>query len=266
MTVATFTESQIDVSQFATIHNERVRLYFRKSPQDQSEITKQRQYLAGRLTINPLTDSKLDCIFKSQWFNDVCGFAFSNIAQVYGTPTRMYQASTNFLPQILIRFREREINLSDLPLRKYRLEKEIGFTLQKLKTPKNNAELKVLANKCGTLFFPAGKAFNYNSGLITVRYSDDDNLYRLAIDVKSKQIALQLIDKCLDVQGLKFDDNNLSETKFNKGKVEKIVVLSNRIDKPIRGRAGKVYCFQIEYHQKGIAPRVLVNPNGVVPF
>jgi len=266
MTLATFTESQIDVSQFATIHNERVRLYFRKSPQDQSEIARQRQFLAGRLTINPLTDSKLDCIFKSQWFNDVCGFAFSNIAQVYGTPVRQYQEATSFQPQVFIRFRERTINPIDLPLRNYRLEKEISFVLSKAKTPKNKAELKILANKCKILFFPAGKAFNYNSGLSTVRYKDDEGLYRLAIDVKSKQIALQLIDKVLDVQNLKFDASKISKVDFEKGKPELITVLSNRVAKPIRGRYGKVYCFQIEYHQKGIAPRVLVNPNGVVPF
>jgi hypothetical protein len=243
-----------------------VRKYFRKRTADQSEIAKQRQFLGTLLTINPNRDNMLFCIFKFLFFYMLAGAAFDELAKVYGTPVRQYQSAVNFQPQILIRFREREINKADLPLRTYRLEKEISFHLSKEKTPKNKSELKVLANKCKQLFFPAGKAFNYNSGLTTYRYKDDDNLYRLAIDVKSKPIALQLIDKCLDVQNLKYDAGGLSKTDFTKGKPQRITVLNQRVNKPIRGRYGKVYCFQIEYHQKGIAPRVLVNPNGVIPF
>jgi len=266
MSVETFRQAQTLISQFGTVHNERVRKYFRKSNQDQTEIAKQRQFLGVLLAINPAKDNMIICIFKFLFFYMLAGAAFDELAKVYGIPVRQYQSNTNFQPQILIRFRERAVNTADLPLRNYRLEKEISFHLGKDKIPKNKSELKILANKCKTLFFPTGKAFNYNSGLTTYRYKDDDNLYRLAIDVKSKPIALQLIDKVLDVQNLKFDANNLSKTEFTKSKPQRMTVLNRRVFKPIRGRYGKVFCFQIEYHQKGIAPRVLVNPNGVVPF
>jgi hypothetical protein len=266
MSKASFTQAQILISQFGSIHNERIRKYFRNRPSDQTEIAQQRQFLGTLLTINPERDNMLSCLFKFLFFYMLAGAAFEGLAQVYGTPVRQYQAATNFQPQILIRFREREINKADLPLRTYRLEKEISFHLSKERTPKNRAELKSLANRCKQLFFPAGRAFNYNSGLVTFRYKDEEGLYRLAIDVTSRAIALQLIDKCLDVQNVKFDAGNLSQTEFTKSKPQKITVLNQRVDKPIRGRSGKVYCFQIEYHQKGIAPRVLVNPNGVIPF
>jgi hypothetical protein len=267
MSIETFQKTQIMINQFASLHNERVAKYFRPSNKDQSEVAKQRQFLSSVLRIDPTKDSQLDCLFKSQFFNEVCGYAFSNLAPVYGFPVLQFQSETAFKPQIMVRFREREINKQDLPLRKYRLEKEMCFRLKADKIPKNNIQLRALANTCKRIFFPAGRAFNYTSGSAqgsTVWRYRDENGYRLAIDANTKQTAIKLIDSLLDVQGLKFDESKMTATKFTKEKPSKITVYTGRVDKPLRGRWGKLYLYQIEYKQVGTADRILVNGNGVV--
>jgi hypothetical protein len=144
---------------------------------------------------------------------------------------------------------------------------EMCFRLKADKIPKNNIQLRTLATTCKRIFFPAGKALNYTSGSAqgsTVYRYRDENGYRLAIDANTKQTAVKLIDALLDVQGLKFDESKMSATKFTKEKPSKITVLSNRVDKPLRGRWGKLYLYQIEFKQVGTADRILVNGNGVV--
>lgn len=266
MSVKSFQEIQTLISQFGSIHNVRVREYFRTSNSDQSEIAKQRAFLGVLLTINPARDNLIACIFKFLFFYMVAGSAFEGMAKVYGTPIRQFQSDVAFQPQVMIIFKEREINKADLPLRKYRLQKEISFRLQAEKVPKNKAELKTLANKCRLIFFPSGKAFSYTAGLTSYRYTDEEGGYRLSIDSNSKTTALALIDKALDVQGRKYQASKLKITNFEKSTPEKITVLGTRVDKPTRGRVGKLYCYEIQYHQTGLAPRILVNGLGVVPF
>lgn len=266
MSVESFRQVQTLISQFGSIHNVRVRNYFRRRNSDQSEIAKQREFLGVLLTINPSRDNLLLCIFKFLFFYMLAGTAFDGLAQVYGTPVRQFQSDVSFQPQIMIIFKERTINKADLPIRNYRLQKEMSFRLKADKVPRNNTELKTLANKCKQLFFPSGKAFTYTSGLNSYRYKDEEGGYRLSVDVVTRQVALALINKALDVQNLNFDESKLSVSEFKKSKVTKIRALGRSVNKPTRGRTGRLYCFQIEYHQTGIAPRVLVNPNGVVPF
>ena len=179
MTLDSFNDSQISINNFAQIHNERVRKYFKRNPSDQSEEAKTRQYLASTLLINPAKSSKVDCIFECLRFELQIANALNGLANVYGMPMLQYQSQVEFQPQILLRFREREINKSDLPLRKYKLEKEISFRLFNEDVPKNNIQLRALANKVKSQFFAGGKAFNYTSGTSTgatvYRYRDESH-------------------------------------------------------------------------------------------
>jgi hypothetical protein len=263
MTIQTFTDTQIDIQQFSTLHNERVRNYFKRNNQDQSQIAKDRAYLAGRLTLNPANDSMIDCIFKCLWFDLQIANAFENVAKVYATPIRQFQSDVAFKPQICFIFREREINKSDLPLRKYKLEKEISFRLNDKNIPKNNQQLRALATKIKAKFWQAGKAFNYTSGLTSFRYKDDDNGYRLAIDTNTKPVAMKLIDLLLDIQNIKYDESKLRYTKFTKLTTpEKETILSNRVEKPVRGRTGKLYLYKVEYKHSGIIDKILIDQMG----
>jgi hypothetical protein len=263
MTIQTFTDTQSRISQFAQLHNARVRKYFKRNPRDQSEEARTRQYLSSSLQIDPTKASKLDCIFECLRFELQVANALSGLAPVYGIPVQQFQSEVAFKPQIMLKFREREINQADLPLRKYKLEKEISFRLLEKNIPKNNIQLKALATKIKAKFWVAGKAYSYTSGLTNYRYKDDENGYRLAIDLPSKATAAKLIDLLLDIQGVKYDESKLSYTKFTKPTVvEKQTILSNRVNKPIRGRTGKLYLYQVEYKHNGIVDKVLINQMG----
>ncbi|PZU94927.1 MAG: hypothetical protein DCE90_14000 [Pseudanabaena sp.] len=263
MSIQTFTETQTDVSQFASIHNARVRRYFRRNNQDQSEIAKQRAFLQSRLTIDPLKDSKIDCVFKCLWFDLQIANAFENVGKFYGMPIRQFQSEVAFKPQLCFTFREREINKQDLPLRTYKLEKQISFRLNDQNIPKTNQQLKLLAQKIKTKFWTANKAYNYTCGLISFRYKDDDNGYRLSIDMNTKASAAKLIDLLLDIQNVKYLESNLRSTKFTKPTVpERELILQNRVTKPIRGRTGKLYLYRVEYKHSGIVDKILIDQMG----
>lgn len=263
MTIQAFTDTQSRISQFAQIHNARVRKYFKRNPRDQSDEAKTRQYLASSLQIDPTKASKLDCIFECLRFELQVANALSGLAPVYGIPVQQFQSEVSFKPQIMFKFREREINKADLPLRTYKLEKEISFRLLDRNIPKNNVQLRALANKIKAKFWVAGKAYSYTSGLTNYRYNDDENGYRLAIDLPSKATANKLIDLLLDIQGVKFDSSKLRYTPFTKPTVaETEIILSNRVKKPIRGRYGKLYLYQVEYKHKGITDKVLIDQMG----
>lgn len=269
MTVDTFTDTQIDINQFASLHNERITKYFRKNKADQTEIARQKAFLQTRLLIDPSTDSKIDCIFNCLWFDLQIANAFSNLAYVYGTPMLQFQDQVAYQPQLMFRFREREINKLDLPLRKYKLEKEYSFRLLREDIPKNNVALRTLANKIKSNFFPASKAFNYTSGAsegtTVYRYKGEDHGYRLAIEANSKVSAIKLIKELLEVTGTKYDEHRLSSTKFSKDSTpDKNTVLSNRVNKPVKGRWGKLYLYQVEYKHQGIRDRILVDQTGLV--
>lgn len=180
---------------------------------------------------------------------------------------QQYQQEVEYQPQIMLRFREREINKTDLPLRNYKLEKEISFRLFREDVPKNNQQLRTLAQKIKQQFWSGNKAFSYTSGTSTgttvYRYKDQDNGYKLAIEVSTKTSAMSLIDKLLEVTNTKYDVNKLSTTKVGRAsKAEKITVLSNRVNKPLKGRFGKLYLYQVEYKQKGIRDKVLLDQMG----
>lgn len=263
MSIQSFTDTQTDVSQFASIHNARVRRYFRRNNQDQSEIAKQRAFLQARLTIDPLKDSKVDCVFKCLWFDLQIANAFEGIAKVYGMPIRQFQSDVAFKPQLCFIFREREINKQDLPLRTYRLQKEISFRLNDENIPKTNQQLKLLAQKIKAKFWVAGKAYNYTSGLTSFRYKDDDNGYRLSIDMNTKASATKLINLLLDIQNINYKESNLRSTKFTKPTTpEREVILQNRVAKPLRGRTGKMYLYKVEYKQSGIIDKILIDQMG----
>lgn len=263
MTIQTFTDTQIDVQQFASLHNKRVRNYFKPNNNDKSEIAKERAYLASRLIIDPTKSSKIDCIFNCLWFDLQIANAFENVAKVYGTPIRQFQSEVAFKPQICFTFKEREINKQDLPLRNYKLEKEISFRLNDVNVPKTNAQLKTLAQKIKTKFWTSGRAYNYNAGLNNYRYKDDDNGYRLSIDMASTTKAKELIDKLLDIQNVKYVESKLRTTKFTKPtKVELIPTVNGRKQKPIRGRTGKLYLFKVEFKQSGIIDKILIDQMG----
>lgn len=269
MTIETFTQTQIKISQFAQLHNERVRKYFRRNPRDQSEEAQNRQFLAATLIIDPTKSSQIDCIFECLRFELQVANALSGLAPVYGIPMMSFQQEVEYQPQVMLRFREREINKSDLPLRKYRLEKEISFRLLNEDIPKNNQQLKALATKIKSKFWTGNKAFSYTSGTSTgttvYRYKDEAKGYRLAIEVSTKATALSLIEKLLEVTGTKYDVNKLSTTKFTKASsAQKITVLSNRVDKPVKGRFGKLYLYQVEYKQKGIRDKILLDQLGTI--
>jgi len=269
MTVETFTQSQTLSSQWASIHNERVLKYFRKNPNDQSEEAKQRQFLASLIKIDPLADSVIEQIRKVMMFNDVCGYQYSNLAPVYGIPMMQYQNEVEYQPQLMFRFREREISKADLPLRNYKLEKEISFRLFNEDIPKSDVQLKALATKIKAKFYQGGKAFSYTSGTSTgttvYRYKDENHGYRLAIECSVKATVLTLIEHLLEVSGNKYDANKLSTTKFTKTVTsEKITALSKRVNKPHKGRFGKLYLYQVEYKQKGIKDRVLIDQLGSI--
>lgn len=269
MTIETFTQSQILSSQWASIHNERVMKYFRKSTRDQSEEAQKRQFLASLLRIDPLVDSVVEQIRKVMFFNDVCGFAYNGLAPVYGTPMMQYQNEVEFQPQIVVRFREREINKNDLPLRNYKLEKENSFRLFNEDIPKTEVQLRALAVKIKAKFFAANRAFNYTSGTSTgttvYRYKDENHGYRLAIESSTKAAALLIINNLLDITNTKYDVNKLSTTTFKKTVVpEKQTVLSKRVNKPVKGRYGKLYLYQVEYKQKGIRDRILIDQLGSI--
>lgn len=267
MTVETFTDTQIDINQFASLHNERVNKYFRRNKADQSDTAQSKAYLKTRLLIDPSSDSKIDCVFNCLWFDLQVANAFSNLAYVYGAPMLQFQETVAYQPQIMFRFRERDINKLDLPLRKYKLEKEISFRLFKEDIPKNNQALKTLANKIKSKFFSAGKAYNYTSGAsegsTIYRYKDEDHGYRLAIEVNTKASAVKLIEALCQVTGTNYEANKLSATKFTKDSTpDKITVLSNRVNKAVKGRWGKLYLFQVEFKQQGTRDRILIDQMG----
>ena len=266
MTIETYNDTQTLMEQFADIFNARVAKYFQTATNDTSDSAKIKQFISQELQINLEVDTLPKINWKQNFFNETAGYAFSNLAPVYATPVWDSQADIVFSPQIFVVFSEIQINQSDLPLRNYKLTKQMSCRLLPSHVPTGIPQLKSLAQKVHNAFFTGTTPMSYTSGLTTYRYSDPTNGYRLSIDCGSLVTAEKLINAMLSIQGLELNTGNLSTIQRNKPTAQQLLVLGKEVNKPTFGRIGKLYFRQAQYHQKGIAPRILVNNAGQIPF
>ena len=238
------------------LQNLSINNFFSTDTDDSQEITEQKLFFREALTIDPSADNVLTSFAKLYAFDKFKGLDDDGLAKVYGIPVENFQSTIVFKPQIMIKFREMFINPDDLPLRTYRLEKQLSFRIVK-DIPSNETELQALSDKLKNAFLGYKFTSSYED---TYTYRDKDNGYHFAIDA-TKEIAVEIIKKIVEeVNDQLYDDSLLRRSDINRpATVQKENILGVDVDMPLRGRYGELWLYEIEYHQKGIKPRKLID-------
>jgi hypothetical protein len=227
--------------------------FFAADATDSPEIAEQKVYFKNGLTIDEEADNAITAFAKVYALDRFIGLDTKDLAKVYGVPIEQFGAKTRFQPQICLKFREVEINSQDLPLRDYKLVKEISFRLME-NVPQNYDDLSALREKILTAF--SGFSWLVSSEK-TYTYRDFIRGYRLAIDIE-REAFTDLVTKVLGVQNHSFDEQYVGDASVNRPLTPpQGNVLGNVVGLPFRGRWGTVAFWKAEYKQIGIEDKIL---------
>lgn len=236
------------------LQNLAVDTFFTPVATDDDALAEQRTYFKTSLTIDTEADNITTAFAKLYALDRFQGLDTGDLAKVYGVPIEQFGEKVQFKPQICLKFRELEINQSDLPVRNYKLEKEISFRLLGDEIPKNFDDLTNLREKILAAFS------NYSwvvSSENTYTYRDFSRGYRLAIDIERDGFT-EIVTKVLSVQDHTYEEQYVGYTKVNRPPTPpKGTVLGKEIDLPFRGRFGTVVFWKAEYKQEGIEDKII---------
>jgi len=228
--------------------------FFTPVATDDDALAEQRTYFKTSLTIDTEADNITTAFAKLYALDRFQGLDTGDLAKVYGVPIEQFWEKVRYKPQICLRFREVEINQSDLPIRNYKLEKEISFRLLGDEIPKSFDDLTNLREKTLAAFS------NYSwvvSSENTYTYWDLSRGYRLAIDIQ-KDAFIELVTKVLSIQDHTYDEQYVGDKKLSRPLTPpKGNVLGKEIDLPFRGRFGTVVFWKAEYKQEGIEDKII---------
>lgn len=236
------------------LQNLAVENFFAPIADEDSLLAEQRTYFKTSLTIDTEADNITTAFTKLYALDRFQGLDTGDLAKVYGVPIEQFWEKVRYKPQICLKFRELEINQSDMPIRNYKLEKEISFRLLGDEIPKNFDDLTNLREKILAAFS------NYSwvvSSENTYTYRDFSRGYRLAIDIE-KDGFTELVTKVLSVQDHTYEEQYVGYTKSNRPLTPpKGTVLGKEVDLPFRGRFGTVVFCKAEYKQEGIEDKII---------
>ena len=236
------------------LQNLAVETFFTPIADEDPNLAEQRTYFKTSLTIDTEADNITTAFAKLYALDRFQGLDTGDLAKVYGVPIEQFGEKVRYKPQICLKFRELEINQSDLPIREYKLVKEISFRLLGNEIPKSFQELNTLREKILNAFS------NYSwvvSSENTYTYRDFSRGYRLAIDIE-KDGFTELVTKVLSVQDHTYEEQYVGDTKVNRPLAPpKGNVLGKEIDLPFRGRFGTVVFWKAEYKQEGIEDKII---------
>lgn len=236
------------------IQNLSLQDFIKRQEGDSADLAETKQQALEVLTIDPETDNALTRVEKQ--LNLFLLSGLQGLATVFGTPTEVYDEKVAYKPQLLMVFKERVINPDDLPLRIYKLEKEISFRFMGDNVPTTKDDLDALKAKIIEKFV----GFKWTvSPIYSYNYRDKANGYRLSISAE-RDLAVELITKVVSLQNHEFDEQWLGETKHNKGTPRTATYFGEEVQLPFRGRYGDVYLHTATYLQNGIKPKVLIDP------
>lgn len=251
---AAIEKDTIDWSEgFRKFQNYEVAAYFEKVRDDSLPMQSQKDYWVKLCTITE-EDGLLKAIGKYQLFDRLRGADFGDLAKVYGIPIEEFGEKVRHKPQITLKFRELEINQEDLPVRDYKLVKEVSFRLLGNNIPESKDQLSELREKILNEF----NEYSYEvSSSETYTYRDLNNGYRLAIDC-SRETFIQIATKCLAIQDLNYDEQYLGVGNVSRpNSIPTTTALGSQVNLPFRGRYGKVHFWKCEYKQAGIEDRII---------
>lgn len=190
-------------------HNKLVREYFSDVGGDdwEPDLTSTRGQLRIACTLDD-NDTTAMTMLRMYLFYDVLGYGKKNLAVVYGS-------SDNWLPpvqghpKIILYFSQDKsssppgFGLVDAEI-SFRLMKETAATF----TP---TEAETIARKIKEEFTDAGKGIRFTKGKDIYAYKDEINGYRLQILCTTESDAVDIIQRCLRIQNIVYDKDNLSK-------------------------------------------------------
>lgn len=236
------------------LQNLSVESFFASVTGDTDVLAEQRVYFKDSLMIDVEADNLVTAFAKVYALDRFQGLDTDDLAKVYGVPIEQFGEKVAFKPQICLKFRETQINQTDLPIRDRKLVKEISFRLLGDNIPKNFDDLNNLRDKILAAFSGYTWAVSNQN---TYTYRDFSRGYRLAIDI-DKEGFIELVTKVLSIQDDTYDEQYTGDKKVNRPLTPpKAIVLGKEVDLPFRGRYGNVTFWKAEYKQAGIADKII---------
>lgn len=235
------------------LQNLAVDTFFTPVATDDDALAEQRTYFKTSLTIDTEADNITTAFAKLYALDRFQGLDTGDLAKVYGVPIEQFGEKVRFKPQICLKFRELEINQSDLPIRDYKLVKEISFRLMNT-IPQNWDDLNALREKILSTF----SAFSWVvSSEKTYTYRDLGNGYKLSIDA-DKDLFTEIVTKVLSIQDQTYDEIFVGTYDVSRPvTTPRANVLGKDVDLPFRGRFGTVVFWKAEYKQSGIEDKII---------
>lgn len=235
------------------LQNIAVENFFVANPDDSEALAEQRLYFKDSLTIDTEADNLITAFAKVYAFDRFSGLDTDGLAKVYGVPIEQFGEKVRFKPQICLKFRELEINQDDLPIRDYKLVKEISFRLMN-EIPQNRDDLDQLREKILNTFSEYSWLVSSEK---TYTYRDLGNGYKLSIDA-DKELFTEIVTKVLSIQDHTYDEAFVGSYDVNRPATPPMTeVLGKQVNLPFRGRYGTVYFWKAEYKQAGIEDKII---------
>ena len=236
------------------LQNLAVETFFTPIPDEDPTLAEQRTYFKTSLTIDTEADNITTAFAKLYALDRFQGLDTGDLAKVYGIPIENFAEKVVFMPQICLMFRELSINQNDLPLRDYKLKKEISFRLLGDNKPQSYDDLIALREKILDSF----RGYSYDvSSENTFNYRDLDKGYRFAIDIEKEKFT-ELMTKVLAIQNDTYDEKFVGTSKVNRPlTAPKGTALGKVINLPFRGRFGTVVFWKAEFKQMGIEDKII---------
>lgn len=233
-------------------YNREVLHYFRDLPTDDPPETT-RLAVRNSCLIRPNESQNL-ALIKMLNFRFQIQKVWDN-PNIYSVPITHFHASVEFLPQVILNFREK---LSDAKTEnRYPIRAQVGFRL----TEKNisKPEAKILADKIA-LKFAKPTPFKWQKGRTKISYRDKEKGYEFILAAYSETEAKQLIESVLDLQGHTPDWDLLtnSESGKNWNTTEYTTILGKQRAKPKRRPVGYVQFTHAELKIPGLIPDLVL--------
>jgi hypothetical protein len=182
--------------------------------------------------------------------------------EFYGTPITTFHQSVEFLPQIVMHFREKTAEAATN--HRYPLRAQVGFRVMDENLTK--AEALVKAKRIKDLF--AVPIFRFRMGHVKVSYLDKKLGYQFILTVYDEAEARRVIEQVLDINGHVPNWENLSNSEsgknFNLRRTKQI--LGQTVEMPKRRQIGYVHFNRAELKIHGLVRDViLVDTTGKFP-
>lgn len=202
-------------------HNKLLAKYFKDlGPNWEPEIATTRGNLRTAVTIFD-NDTATITLLKLFYFYVILGYAFDNLAPVYGIPTRDFQENYELHPQIFLYFSQ---DKSAVPNGESPVTAEISFRLKsETKESMTPAKAAIIANRIKNEFVQNNKGVTFTKGKEIITYTDPENgLKCLQIFALNESEGEKIIKNILQILRLTFDAKKLGKSdKYKKPSITK---------------------------------------------